>query len=52
MFLLVLGMVFSTCFADDGTSTPVIYYEDADVNGDGTVDISDIVSTINKTAAG
>ena len=52
MFLLVLGIVYSTCIADDVTSTPTIYYEDADVNADGMVNISDIVTTINKMAAG
>ena len=44
---MVLGMAFNNAFAED---VAPIYYEDADVNSDNKVDISDIVAVINIIA--
>ena len=46
--IMVMLMTIGSAFAEDSKT---IYYEDADVNGDKTVDISDIVAVINIIAA-
>ena len=45
---MVMLMTIGSAFAEDSKT---IYYEDADVNGDKTVDISDIVAVINIIAS-